>query len=206
MKAAKNDLTDLEGQIILETKHYQSYPYGSQALAQLLKDAGVRLAILGACDTGRRDGQNVWNGIAPALIRQSVPCVIANQFTIRDSSATLMAARLSPFLFAGYTIDEALYEARKGIFQANGLLERDWGTPVLYLQEEIDVLFPPSEKSEESPSTVSLKVVMKLRHLEGEATGIKGETIKGGTYDVTMKADTVKKRGKLTGIEFGKSG
>jgi hypothetical protein len=206
MKATKNDPTDIEGQIILETKDYESYPYGSQALAQLLKDAGVRLTVLGACDTGRRDGQNVWNGIAPALIRQSVPCVIANQFTIRDSSATLIAARIYPFLLAGYTIDESLYEARKAIFQTRGLLERDWGTPVLYLQEESNVLFPLSEKTAENPSSPSFKVVVKIRNLEGEATGIKGENSNGGTYDVNMEVDTVKKKGKLTGIEFGKSG
>jgi hypothetical protein len=201
MQAAKDDPAGIEGQLILETEDYQSYSYGGSALAQLLKDAGVRLAILGACDTGRRDGQNVWNGIAPALIRQNVPCVIANQFAIRDSSAALIVTRLYPFLFAGYTIDEALYEARKGIFQSKGLLERDWGTPVLYLQEDIDTLFFPTiEKAGEKPSDIWMRVVMKIHSIEGEVTGIKGANVKGGTLNVDATVDTVS--GKFTGMEF----
>jgi len=44
-----------------------------------LRGNSVRLAVLGGCETGRRDGVNAWSGIAPALIKQQIPAAIANQ-------------------------------------------------------------------------------------------------------------------------------
>ena len=38
-------------------------------LAEMVQAKGVRLAVLGACDTGRRDDHNVWGGVAAALVR-----------------------------------------------------------------------------------------------------------------------------------------
>ena len=77
-----------KGQIVLEKDDYTADLYSGEQLAQLLRGAGVRLVNLGACNTGRRDGQNVWSGVAPALTRQKIPAVIANQFKIKDKSSS----------------------------------------------------------------------------------------------------------------------
>jgi CHAT domain len=207
MQETSADPTSKEGQLVLETEDYRSDFYGSQQLAQLLRDAQVRLAVLGACDTGRRDGQNVWSGLAPALVRQNLPAVIANQFPIRDSNATLITAKIYPFLLTGYTIDEAVYEARKSIFQAKGVVERDWGTPVLYLQQDVDVLFPQaSAESDRTTSNPLVRAVVKLGNIEDEATGATFGDVHRGTVDLNVTARDVKKGGKFTGAEFGDIG
>jgi hypothetical protein len=132
-----------EGILCLENEiDDTSYFYEADRLAELLRNANVRLAVLSACETGRRNGQMVWSGIAPALTREKILAVIANQFDIEDKNATIFASRIYPLLFAGFTVDEALFEARQSIYQRNGLENRDWGVPVLYLQDETGVLFP----------------------------------------------------------------
>jgi tetratricopeptide (TPR) repeat protein len=132
-----------EGNLILEDPDNKSDYYPAAQLAQLLSDAGVRLVVLSACDTGRRNGRSVWSGVAPALTREKVLAVIANQLDILDSSAIVLAARIYPRLLSGYAIDEALMEARQAMYQQrDGLQNRDWGAPVLYLHDESGVLFP----------------------------------------------------------------
>jgi CHAT domain-containing protein len=102
----------VEGKLILEDADSESDPYPAGQLAQLLRDAGVRLVMLSACESGRRNGKMMWSGVAPALVREKIPAVIANQFNIDDNSAIVFARHLYPRLFAGYAIDEALFEAR----------------------------------------------------------------------------------------------
>lgn len=140
-----------QGKLCLEKNKKESELYDAAQLAQLLHSAGVRLAVLSACETGRRNGRMVWSGIAPALTREKIPAVIANQFDIGDKNATLFASRLYLHLLSGYTVDEALFEARQAIYQKSGLEKRDWGVPVLYLHDETGVLFPPKPETPGSP-------------------------------------------------------
>ncbi len=164
------------GHIALEKDDYSADLYSGEQLAQLLRGADVRLVNLGACNTGRRDGQNVWSGVAPALTRQKIPAVIANQFKIKDKYATLMAAQLYPLLLAGYTVDEAVFEARAAIYQKAGLEHRDWAAPVLYLHDKTGVLFPLPEVNAESEEAKRYfnKVAIKLRDVVGKGTQVRG--------------------------------
>jgi hypothetical protein len=98
--------------------------------------------VLSACESGRRNGQMVWSGVAPALTRQKIAAVVANQFDVLDSNAIALASCLYPRLFRGFTLDEALFEARQAIYQMQGLENRDWGALVLYHQSGDGILFP----------------------------------------------------------------
>ncbi len=131
------------GVLLLEKSAHESDYYGAAQLAQLLHTTSVRLVVLSACETGCQDGRMKWSGVAPALTRESIPAVVANQLRIRDSSANLMAEQLYPYLLGGYTIDEALFQARQAIYQQpDNLGEPDWGALVLYLQADQGALFP----------------------------------------------------------------
>lgn len=164
------------GQIALEKDDYSADLYSGEQLAQLLRGADVRLVNLGACNTGRRDGQNVWSGVAPALTRQKIPAVIANQFKIKDKYASLMAAELYPLLLAGYTVDEAVFQARTAIYQKAGLEHRDWAAPVLYLHDKDGVLFPLPEADAEGEDAKRYfnKIAIKLRDVVGKGTQVRG--------------------------------
>lgn len=195
-----------EGKLVLEDQDNQSDLYPAAQLAQLLCGAGVRLVVLSACETGRRNGRLVWSGIAPALTRQKVPAVIANQFDILDTNAILLAARIYPRLLSGYTIDEALMEARRAIYQQkDGLEKRDWGVPVLYLHDERGVLFPVPEKTmkKEQDQGLFIRVARTLDRVAGEAIEVEINKMTHGRIEVTTHIGVVPKGGKSIGIKIG---
>jgi hypothetical protein len=198
-------VTTRTGSILLETEDGSSDEYAGQQLAQLLRDSGVRLAVLGACETGRRDGENVWSGVAPALTRQRIPAVIANQFKIEDRNATLLSGRGYPLLFAGFTVDEALFEARQAIYQQAGILNRDWGAPQLYLDDGKGVLFPRAQPAASDDTARTLvRVAATLGVVKGKVVVARVGSIEGpARVDVTTGADTVEHEGEFIGLDLG---
>jgi hypothetical protein len=205
-----------KGQIILEGEgeddDYGSDFYRGEQLAQLLRNAGVRLAVLGACETGRRAGQNVWSGVAPALTRQKIPAVIAHQFKILDKNAIWLTAKVYHRLLAGYTIDEALSEARQAISQQNDLENRDWGVPVLYLHDQTGVLFPlPEVGLDETKATAAtshpfVRVANTFNTIKGEVIDVQIGKMTGGHLEIESKVEIVEKGGSYTGVKIDKLG
>ena len=195
------------GSILLETINGRTDEYPSTQLAQLVRASGIRLVMLGACDTGRRDGENIWSGVAPALTRQHIPAVIGNQFTIEDQNAELLAARAYQLLFAGFTIDEALYEVRQAIFQRAGLTNRDWGVPVLYLSDADGVLFPlPSGEAAEEAAGPFLLVANSFRRVLGKVTDVDIDEVSGGRLEIRDEVDVVEKEGEFTSVRIKQFG
>jgi hypothetical protein len=197
-----------EGKLVLENEDYESDFYPAAQLAQLLGNSGVRLAMLSACESGRRNGQVVWSGVAPALTREKTPAVVANQFDIQDTSAILLASRMYPRLLTGYAVDEALFEARQAIYQTQGLENRDWGVPVLYLHDETGILFPRTEEDVAGGPSQNLFVhaVRTIDNVSGEDIGIKIENMRAGRIDLTEHVGDVEKGGKKVGVEIENMG
>lgn len=101
----------------------------------------IRLAVLGACETGRRDGINIWSGTALGLVKAQVPAVVANQFTILDNCAIAFDEQFyEAALVGGLSLEEAVSAGRIAAYTAepNG---REWGVPVLYLRSDDSHLF-----------------------------------------------------------------
>ena len=57
-----------EGELAFVTAEGTAAGIPAAQLAVNLQGHGVQLAVLGACQTGRRDGQNVWSGTVAALM------------------------------------------------------------------------------------------------------------------------------------------
>lgn len=132
------------GSIVLLGEEGAPYPFPAEKLALSLKARGVRLAVLGACHTGRRDETNAWTGVVPALVKKGdVPAVLGMQYTIKDSGAVQFSRKLYEALADGDTIDAAVTAGRRAIFNRSSDDDRDWGVPVLYLRTDRGVLFPP---------------------------------------------------------------
>jgi hypothetical protein len=135
----------LEGQgyISLVGENGEEHRFPSGTLALNLRHRNVRLAVLGACESGRRDSVNAWTGVVPALALAGIPAVIGMQMTIRDRNAITFTQRLYLALADGKSVDEAVAVARIAIFsRATDANERDWGVPVLYHRADEGVLFP----------------------------------------------------------------
>lgn len=134
------------GSLLLADENNVADPIPADRLGQVLAGKGVRLAVLGACESGRRDGHNVWSGVAASLLRAGVPAVVAMQFTVGDHEAAVFAGALYQALAAGLAIDEAVALGRTAIrLSATGdrANRRDWGVPVLYLRNAGGVVFTP---------------------------------------------------------------
>ena len=117
--------------------------FPAHKLAMNLAGAGVRFAMLGACESGKVDQMNAWTGIAPALTKAGIPAAVGMQFKIRDPNAIAFSRILYKALAAGLTIDEAVSKGRLSIYSdSKDENERDWGVPVLYLRAEEGILFP----------------------------------------------------------------
>jgi hypothetical protein len=123
-------------------------------LAMNLRRCGVRLAVLGAGEAGRRDQVNAWTGVARSLTRAGIPAVVGMQYPIRDTSATAFYQGFYRALAAGQPIDAAVTDGRLAILNRSSEDDRDWGVPVLTMRSLDGVLFPqaPPEPSPPTPT------------------------------------------------------
>jgi hypothetical protein len=132
------------GFLFFEDEQRRHVPFPADRLALILKNTGVRLAMLGGCQTAQRDGVNPWSGVAPALVRAGIPAVIGMQFKVYDNNAIIFNRQFYQALLQGQEIDFAMNAGRLAILSRNTENDRDWGAPVLYMRNDDGVLFPAS--------------------------------------------------------------
>jgi hypothetical protein len=170
------------GNLVLLNKEtegaYELFP--ANELAIHLRQAGVRVAVLGACETGRRDGVSPWTGIAPALMKQGIPAVLAMQYKVFDSEAIAFSKRFYTALAAGLTLDEAVSLGRREMYNQSKQ-GYEWGVPVLYMRSLNGIVFPEITKRQ-LPTANDLRV-------EGKA---QIDNIKGGKFSVVNIEKVVK--------------
>ena len=135
-----------QGYLVLLDANLSAHEFEVTRLTTNLKGCGVRLVVLGACETPRRDGQNAWTGIASALTQIDIPAVVGMQYGIRNTNATKFSEHFYYSLAQGESIDSAMTAGRLAIYNDSSADERDWGVPVLYLRmaetERSPILFP----------------------------------------------------------------
>jgi len=131
------------------------------AFAENLKGLkALRLVVLNACHTGalpRREGQDLFSSMAPALLLAGIPAVIAMQLPIYDDSAIAFSEMFYERLAAGDFVDTAVAEGRLAVFNHDNA-SLDWMAPALFVGTrerrffEIGPAAPPREPVEEKPS------------------------------------------------------
>ncbi len=173
--------------------------FGSDELALLLRDAGVQLAVLGACETSRGDRRRHWSGVAQALSRQAVPAVIGNQFEIRDDLAAMLAYELYAYVLSGHSVDEALARARIALATEANLETRDWGVPTLHMRDAAGVLFPlPDEPGTAAPFAA---VQQHVGTVAGRVTGARVGQLHRGELEIEQIIGLVAAGGEVVGLE-----
>lgn len=191
--------------LILEDEYHDPDELDADLLALQLREAGVRVAVLGACLTAQRDDKNAWSSVAEALLKAELGAVVGMQFPVLDSSATRFAEQFYNALLSGLTIDEAVATARVAIATADDA--RGWGTPTLYLRAPDGVIFPeyeaePSLEAVRKQARVDVSIAIK--NLAGKATGVKSKTMTSGEVAIVMTADTV--TGDMVAADIGNLG
>jgi hypothetical protein len=189
------------GSIVLvkDKKNGEPFWLGAKELAVYLQNAGVRLAVLGACESGRRDGISAWTGVASALVERGMPAVVAMQYKVDDKRAIAFSQTFYASLASGLSVDEAVSAGRLAILGKSGEDDMDWGVPVLYMRSGDGMIFPQlAERKSETADQIRRVVEQVIKTIEqgGEVTGIKSKNVKG-SFEVSQKVYVVK--GKLIG-------
>jgi hypothetical protein len=185
-----------------------------EQLAVNLVSRGAQLAVLGACETGRRDGANPWTGVATRLVGAGVPAVVAMQYRIGDGNAIEFGRSFYRALAAGVPVDGAVAVGRLAVFnrmephrdevQRAGFW-RDWGVPVLYLTAGASVDLasmpdPVSLAAARQEATLTVDDRIGTIGASGAYVGAEVGDMKSGHLNVRLRADLVK--GSVTGARL----
>lgn len=199
-----------EGWIVLEDDQGRSDPLASGELAVMLAGAGTRLVVLGACQSAARDKRGPWSGVAPALIRNDMPAVVAMQFKVLDANASRFMAPFYAAVLGGRPIDEAVSDGRRAVFLESGLTGRDWGVPVLYVRTADAVSFhaPDETMTDDAARSPVLRVRQRIAVVHGEVTGGKAKMLGPGGPDIDIEqhADEIKENASLVGFSIDQIG
>ena len=143
-----------EGRLVLAGPEGRAAPAGAEDIALAVQDRGLRLAVLSACEGARRDREVAWSGVAPALVREGIPAVVAMQAPVYDATAKAFTGALYRALAAGRPVDSAVSDGRLAMLQTAGDEPVwDWAVPVLYLRPGSGILFPKRRSRGLSRST-----------------------------------------------------
>jgi hypothetical protein len=214
-----------QGEIFLVDENGGAAPWSADQLAVNLRGHGVQLAFLGACQTGRRDGQNVWSGVVAALMKGGIPAAVAMQYTIWDDAAIAFSRSFYQALAAGLTLDQAVSAGRLATFNLVhpnredvnlGKFWRDWGVPLLYLRSEQTFRLPAVTEAKDQKALVnnlSIMVNERIKTLLGKSTAIDIGVIEPGAdtrsipdMRVEMDIGTIEETGQATGVRIGTIG
>lgn len=162
----------------------------AEQLGVNLRGQGIRLAVLGGCETGRRVGPYTAGSVAVGLVRSEIPAVVANQYAILDSSAIAFCRGFYTALDGGLPLERAMNSGRLEVFNSdkNG---RDWGVPVLYLRAQDGELFAgaaDATKRADARRSAEANVVVRAKEVAagGFLTGAKLEEMLYGKLGVEV--------------------
>jgi len=190
---------------------FQDQMVDAETLGVNLRGNGVRLVVLGGCETGRRDreGGSVWGSVVTALVKAEIPAVIGNQYRIKDTSAIAFSKHFYQALAGGLPIEQAVTSGRIAVFNANKE-SRDWGVPVLYLRAKNGALFagaPDLQARQQARQSAAANVNVRAREVAagGYLAGAEVGQMLAGKLNVTMViAGTVS--GKAVGATIDQLG
>lgn len=206
--------------VVLEDGYGDEDMLDAELLAVKLRDAGVRVAVLGACQTAQRDDVGMWSSVAESLLKAGLAAVVGMQFPVRDKTSLEFAQHFYCALAVGLSIDEAVAAGRVAIAAAGDA--RGWATPVLYLRSPDGIMFPEFAARPQLAAAreqVQRGIQQDVGILRGKATVLKigkldlrdsdtGKTMRDigqalGAFNVTQKIREITETGSATAVEFG---
>jgi hypothetical protein len=124
-----------EGSLIFVTEDGSEYPLGERSVREIFRGRGLSLVFLNSCESGRGGRADFNKGVAQSLVAHGLPALVANQYSVLDSSATSFAQHFYSSLAQGLSLGQSAREARIAV---NYLLHGepiDWAIPVLYARD-----------------------------------------------------------------------
>jgi len=121
-----------------------THEVSARHLGDLLRGyPSLRLVVLNSCLGARASEADAFSSVAGALVKRTIPAVLAMQYQLSDRAAIAFAERFYTSLAAGAPVDRAVADARVHMnAQQEDSLE--WGTPLLLMRSPDGILFTPS--------------------------------------------------------------
>lgn len=167
--------------LILEDEYGDEDVLDADLLAVQLRDAGVRVAVLGACQTAQRDDVNSWSSVAESLLKAELGAVVGMQFPVGDDSASAFAERFYGALAIGLSIDEAVSAGRVAVAALDDA--RGWANAALYLRAPDGVIFPAiaaDPRLDTARQQVTVRIAQEAENVFGILRGPRIEKIAPG--------------------------
>lgn len=134
------DEASQKGALYFEDDHGGESVLGERSTREVFGKRGVKLVFLNSCQSGSGSRFDLNAGIAQALVSHGLPALVANQYSVLDSSATSFAQHFYWALAQGMSIGQAACEARIAVnYSMRGEII-DWAVPVVYTQDPNMVL------------------------------------------------------------------
>jgi hypothetical protein len=137
-----------EGRLVFENEQGQEHSLGERAVREIFCNRNLSLVFLNACETGAAGRAEFNKGVAQSLVAHGLPAVVANQYSVLDSSATSFAQHFYWSLAQGNSLGESAREARIAVNYSLHGEPIDWAVPVVYARDSSLVLCrPPATRS-----------------------------------------------------------
>ncbi|MFQ6092160.1 MAG: CHAT domain-containing protein, partial [bacterium] len=121
-------------------------PIFGDDLRRITQDSDtLHLVVLPGCMTAQTHHQDALKGVATTLLQDSIPAVLAMQYSILDESGIEFARKFYEELGKGSNVLEALTEVRLKLYDLRGNDRADWGIPALYLRTPEFRLIDPTK-------------------------------------------------------------
>lgn len=125
------DETSRTGTLIFQDEAGRPRPLTATSFLNILRGRDIRVVFLNACETGRGRHADYNRGVAMALVKDGIPAVVANQYSVIDRSASLFSLHFYACLAKGLRLGDAMREARIALHYC-GVEPMDWAVPVLF--------------------------------------------------------------------------
>ena len=124
-----------EGCLVFENDRGGKYMLGERSVREIFCRRGLSMVFLNACESGRGGRAEFNKGVAQSLVAHGLPALVANQYSVLDSSATSFAQHFYWSLGQGLSVGQAAREARIAVNYSLHGEPIDWAVPVLYARD-----------------------------------------------------------------------
>lgn len=143
------------GSLIFEDVKGGSLEVPERSLREIFCGRGISLIFLNACQTGSGGKADFNKGVAQALVSHGLPALVANQYSVLDSSATSFAQHFYWALAQGMGVGQAARESRIAVNCSMQGDIIDWAVPVVYARDPSLSLCEPPAVATSAPAAAA---------------------------------------------------
>jgi CHASE2 domain-containing sensor protein len=151
--------------LMMNSETGESIAVSASAFARCFSDyPDIKLVVLNSCQGATASAIRPFAGLAPQLVREGIPAVIAMQSTISDSVAISFSRAFYMKLCMGWDrgrVDTAISYARNMIYIDRPATE-DFAIPTLFMRSATGVIFDLNRPARNSAWRLSLKDMHRL--------------------------------------------